>query len=103
MARELTKVHESMSRGTAAELSAALEAVGGVRGEVVVIVEGSRARPDVTAGEARARDLLGRPWAAKFTRRDLADLLAAACDLDRNAAYRLAGAPPGGGAAEDAP
>lgn len=40
--RELTKLHEEVARGTLAELAAWAE--GGVRGEVVVVVEGAAAR-----------------------------------------------------------
>lgn len=55
--RELTKLHEAVLRGTLAELGEALGAED-PRGEVVVIVEGSRGRPDVDPeallAEARA-------------------------------------------------
>jgi len=41
LCRELTKLHEEALRGTAAELIAALEARGRVRGEFVLLVAGS--------------------------------------------------------------
>lgn len=49
VARELTKLHEEVVRGTVAELAAWAE--GGVRGEVVVVLEGADPRP-VTTEEA---------------------------------------------------
>lgn len=66
VARELTKVHEEVLRGTLAELLARL---GGeaVQGEVAVVVEGSwRPEGDLAAAVARARALTaaGRPKSA---------------------------------------
>jgi 16S rRNA (cytidine1402-2'-O)-methyltransferase len=95
LARELTKMHEELVGGTPAALLAALRGrEGKVRGEIVLVVAGAGdaagADEAAAAGTERARSLLARPWAAKLTRRDLADLLATACGLDRNAAYRLA-------------
>jgi 16S rRNA (cytidine1402-2'-O)-methyltransferase len=94
VARELTKIHETFVRGSAREVGQALDR--GVRGEVVVLVEGPRERAAESgagaAGERLARSLLDRPWARELSRRDLADLLSVACGLGRNAAYRLAAA-----------
>jgi 16S rRNA (cytidine1402-2'-O)-methyltransferase len=90
VARELTKVHEELIEGRAAELREVLAAGGGrVRGELVVLVAGAPGAVAVAAPAA----ILSRPWVAKLSRRDLADLLAVACGLDRNAAYRLAHLP----------
>jgi 16S rRNA (cytidine1402-2'-O)-methyltransferase len=92
LARELTKVHEQILTGTPLAL---IQALGGpsvrVRGEVVLAIAGAdpEARGEASAAAERARALLGRPWAAKLTRRDMTDLLGVACGMDRNAAYRL--------------
>jgi 16S rRNA (cytidine1402-2'-O)-methyltransferase len=48
VARELTKLHQEFIRGTLAELAA----MGEVRGEVVVVVEGREARPPASLEEA---------------------------------------------------
>jgi 16S rRNA (cytidine1402-2'-O)-methyltransferase len=94
LARELTKVHEELVGGTPGELLSLLRSrEGKVRGEIVLVVAGARDSlddEDAAGREAHARALVTRPWAAKLTRRDLADLLATACGLERNAAYRLA-------------
>jgi 16S rRNA (cytidine1402-2'-O)-methyltransferase len=99
VARELTKVHEELVRGTAAEAAERLEATasqpGGLRGEIVVVVAGATgpgaaAGPASAGGEPLARKILARPWARSLRGRDLADLLAVAAGLDRRAAYRMA-------------
>lgn len=56
--RELTKLHEEVRRGSAAELAEWAEA--GVRGEIVLVVEGAAQEPaDANAALARIRSLLG--------------------------------------------
>jgi 16S rRNA (cytidine1402-2'-O)-methyltransferase len=54
VARELTKIHEEVLRGTAAEVLATLEARDGIRGEFVILVaKATEPEPDDTpAGEA---------------------------------------------------
>lgn len=52
VARELTKLHEEVARGTLAELAAWAE--GGVRGEVVIVVAGAAPR-DVSPEDALAQ------------------------------------------------
>lgn len=103
VARELTKVHEEFLSGTPGEVRERLaQHAPRVRGEIVVVVApapaggaGEEEGESMDAGggaggERLARRLLERPWAAKLSRRDLADLLAVACGLGRNEAYRRA-------------
>lgn len=100
VARELTKLHEELVSGTAAEVRGRLEGPGGrVRGEIVVLVAGVgteepgaalQAGGGVVGRKPSPGEVLERPWAASLSRRDLADVLALACGLERNAAYRLA-------------
>jgi 16S rRNA (cytidine1402-2'-O)-methyltransferase len=54
VARELTKIHEEVLRGTAAEILATLEARDSIRGEFVILVaKATEPEPDDTpAGEA---------------------------------------------------
>lgn len=122
LARELTKVHEEVLRGTAAEVRQAL----GVkpRGEVTIVVQGQggalgHAVGDLTPGRtARGRSregqrggfqspeaLLGRLVAQGLSRRDAARALAAACRIPPKEAYRLAagGRAAGGRPAGDRP
>jgi 16S rRNA (cytidine1402-2'-O)-methyltransferase len=57
VARELTKVHEEAARGTLLELAGAFRSRGEGRGEVTVVVEGSRGEPAVLAQEELDREL----------------------------------------------
>jgi len=85
VARELTKVHEEIWRGSLAE--AVAWSAEGVRGEIVVVVEGApaskrRQRVDVASKE--------REPSSVHSTRDLARALAAEEGLDRRAAYQRA-------------
>jgi 16S rRNA (cytidine1402-2'-O)-methyltransferase len=86
VARELTKLHEEVARGTLSELARRFEA--GARGEVTIVVEGAPAaeapRPD--ALRARVRALL----AAGESARDVAARLARETGAPRRAIYALA-------------
>jgi len=100
VARELSKLHETVERGGLAELLDAFAAAP-ARGEIVILVGPASAEPgdaparpggaregdaiDPAAAEALARDMAARGlWA-----RELRAALAAA-GIDRDAAYRLA-------------
>ena len=62
--RELTKLHEEVRRGTAAEL--ALWAADGVRGEICVVVDGAPERVvDLAAGLAQVQSLVARRLATE--------------------------------------
>ncbi len=95
LARELTKVHEEVLRGTAAEVNAALATAP--RGEVTLVIEGAREqaahRDDArAAGAPRLAPpaFLKRLLAEGLSRRDAARALAAAYDMPSREAYRLA-------------
>lgn len=87
LARELTKVFEETRTGTLSELATYYADVP-PRGEVTLVIAGA-GRPGpvrVTADpEERARALL----AEGFSRKDVAERLAAETGITRNAAYRL--------------
>ena len=95
LARELTKVHEEVLRGTAAEIRAVLPAAP--RGEVTLVIEGApkeAARREDTRADAGPRlapqAFLKRLMAEGLSRRDAARALAAAYDMPSREAYRLA-------------
>ncbi|MDR7521117.1 MAG: 16S rRNA (cytidine(1402)-2'-O)-methyltransferase [Armatimonadota bacterium] len=102
LARELTKRHEEVIRGTIAEVRAALR--GPPRGEVTLVVEG--APEDAAPRRARAagrkegvgpqapEEVLRRLLAEGLSRRDAARALAVACGLPPKEAYRLAAREP---------
>ncbi|MBM3471168.1 MAG: 16S rRNA (cytidine(1402)-2'-O)-methyltransferase [Armatimonadetes bacterium] len=105
LARELTKVHEEVLRGTAAEVRAALSAAP--RGEVTLLVEGADEGSVAGAGEAviaagsspsggraqeRAspKEFAARLVAQGLSRRDAAKALAEAYGLPSRDAYKIA-------------
>jgi 16S rRNA (cytidine1402-2'-O)-methyltransferase len=99
VARELTKLHEEVWRGTLAE--AVAWSAEGVRGEVVVVVEGARRLSRRRSPSSRDR---AGPSSSSRSTRDLARVLAEQQGLDHRAAYqqalflrRAGGAQPGGG------
>ncbi len=84
LARELTKVHEEVLRGRASEVLARI-ADADLRGEVVVVIEGSTGQPtDVKAFLPEAVDLV----AGGMRKRDAAHAVAERHDLSANALYR---------------
>lgn len=97
VARELTKLHEEVRRGSLAELAAHYRAAGAPRGEAVVVVAPPEAR---AGGETRGQDGDPEEDAALDTRlrralargsvRDAAAQVAAATGLPRRRVYRRA-------------
>lgn len=95
--RELTKLHEEVARGTAAELAerfaARAEEPGGIRGEIALVIDAPNAQEaaadaDVAAAsaEARAAELVE----AGLRTKEVARRLAAEFGIARNDAYELA-------------
>ncbi|MCI9494680.1 16S rRNA (cytidine(1402)-2'-O)-methyltransferase [Adlercreutzia mucosicola] len=95
--RELTKLHEEVARGTAAELverfAARAEEPGGIRGEIALVIDAPNAQEtaadaDVAAAsaEARAAELAE----AGLRTKQIAKQLAAEFGIARNDAYELA-------------
>jgi 16S rRNA (cytidine1402-2'-O)-methyltransferase len=86
VARELTKLHEEMFRGTIAD---AVEwALGGTRGEVVIVVEGAPEPPEPTDDELRTA--LARALKAGDSVRTAATAVASATGASRRRVYDLA-------------
>jgi 16S rRNA (cytidine1402-2'-O)-methyltransferase len=85
LARELTKLHEEVLRGTASEV---LEALGGVdpRGEVALVVEGARGHDpgDLDASVEEARGLV----AGGMRKREAARTAAEGSGVTANEVYR---------------
>ena len=89
VARELTKRHEEVLRGTLAELAERVAAMGRVRGEVTILV-GARAAPEVPPATP---DLDARIRTARAAGRSVADLaaeIARETGVPRRAVYRRA-------------
>jgi len=89
IARELTKQHEEILRGTLGELAARVASMERVRGEVTVLV-GARMAPEVTA---TAADLDARIRAARAAGRSVADLateIGRETGVSRRVVYRRA-------------
>ena len=85
VARELTKLHEEVARGTLAELAAWAE--GPVKGEVVVVIEG--AGPEPEPDDSELAEALKAAMASGASRRDAATEVAAAYGVPRRRAYAL--------------
>jgi 16S rRNA (cytidine1402-2'-O)-methyltransferase len=85
--RELTKVHEEVVRGTAAELAERYANADDPRGEIVLVVGGAPAAP---AGEipTEVLEALRRLVAAGARPRDAAGALADLTGVAKNALYR---------------
>lgn len=88
VARELTKVHEELLRGTASELLEVLSARGDVKGEIVLLVAGSE-RPSRGADASRAEEVLFLLEAEGLSKTACARILTQILGLPRNEAYRL--------------
>ena len=94
--RELTKLHEEVVRGTAAELAhdfAARAKAGAIKGEIVVVVdvaseEEAQAMRQASLDAARAEALRLRAEGA-FTKKEIAALLQETYGIARNDAYDL--------------
>ena len=88
VARELTKLHEELLRGTAAELLDRLDAGGPPRGEIVLMVGPDEA--PAPRGGADPETLLRRAMADGLSRRDAAKLVSEATGLPRREVYGVA-------------
>ncbi len=87
VARELTKLHEELHRGSLAELAKAYAAEGAPKGEVVVVV-GSPAAPALP--QAADVELRLRQALAAHSLRDAAAMVAAETGLPRREVYARA-------------
>jgi 16S rRNA (cytidine1402-2'-O)-methyltransferase len=91
LARELTKLHEEFLRGTAAEVLAALQSRPRVRGEMVLLLDGTPALALRPAGEA-ANTTLGAEVAALIksgvSEKDALKQAAKSRGLSKSEAYR---------------
>jgi len=86
LARELTKLHEQVRRGSLAELCAA--AAEGFKGEVVIVIEG--AGPCEPADDSTVVGALEQAIGGGLSHRDAAVEVAAALGIRRCRAYALA-------------
>ncbi|WP_282209190.1 16S rRNA (cytidine(1402)-2'-O)-methyltransferase [Parvibacter caecicola] len=95
--RELTKLHEEVTRGTAVELAERFAAraaqPGGIRGEIALVIDAPNAAEGEAAAESaaasaqvRAADLAAEGLRTK----EIARRLAAEFDIPRNDAYEIA-------------
>lgn len=94
--RELTKLHEEVARGLLPEVRdrfVAREAEGGIKGEIVIVIDGSTKAEDAAAeqdAEAAARARAVELKATGARNKDIARMLADEFGIARNAAYDIA-------------
>ena len=84
--RELTKLHEEVARGSAAELAERFP--GGTRGEVVLVIGAARAAEGGGADPAAARAAVERLVEAGARRRAAAQVVSSLTGLPANRLYR---------------
>jgi 16S rRNA (cytidine1402-2'-O)-methyltransferase len=89
LARELTKIHEEFLRGAAAQIRAALEERGTVKGEITLVI--GRAPERAATGDAIAE--VAKLQAEGVERMEAIKLIAKRMGLPKRAVYRLAVAP----------
>ncbi len=85
LARELTKIHEEVTRGSLAEL---LSGVGEPRGEYVIVLSGAPAAP--AASPAAIESMVRAELARGSSTRDAAAAVAAATGAPKKTVYELA-------------
>jgi 16S rRNA (cytidine1402-2'-O)-methyltransferase len=88
VARELTKVHEEIARGTLAEL--AQRFAGQVKGEIAIAVAGTSAEDAEDLDDARLLELVRQRVDAGLSAKDAAAALSRALGLPRKRVYDLA-------------
>lgn len=90
IARELTKQHQEVLRGTVAGLAAEVDEA--LRGEVTVVLAGTQAAPAEDPGETAARALWALVCDPALRPREKAKRIAALTGLDARAVYEQLGA-----------
>ena len=94
--RELTKLHEEVVRGVTGELAcefARREREGGVKGEIVLVIDGPSAEEGERARENARSDAVARAAALASggaTQKDVVRTLKAEFGISRNVAYEIA-------------
>jgi 16S rRNA (cytidine1402-2'-O)-methyltransferase len=91
LARELTKLHEEFLRGTAAELLANLQARPSIRGEMVLLLDGTPTTSSSTAAAAHttlAEEVAHLMITESLTEKDALKRVAKARNIGKSEAYR---------------
>jgi 16S rRNA (cytidine1402-2'-O)-methyltransferase len=88
VARELTKMHEEIRRGTLEELRAHY-AASEARGEITVVLAGTGSPEEPPDRTAEAAGVASELLADGHTRRDVVEHLISRLGLGRNDAYRM--------------
>ena len=85
VAKELTKIHESVFRGTAVD---ALGAFGGEnKGEYTIVIGGAQKRPEPS--DAQIKELIEKYTKAGMTKKDAAEAASKSLSIKKNRAYKL--------------
>jgi 16S rRNA (cytidine1402-2'-O)-methyltransferase len=91
LARELTKLHEEFLRGTAAELLANLRARPSIRGEMVLLIDGTPTTSESTATNAHARladEVASLMRTESLSEKDALKRVAKSRNIGKSEAYR---------------
>jgi 16S rRNA (cytidine1402-2'-O)-methyltransferase len=88
VAREITKLHEEIARGTLAELAQRFS--GETKGEVTIVIEGNISAGVAAHDEASLQELIAGKIAQGCSAKDVASFLSAALGLPRKKIYEIA-------------
>ena len=86
VAREISKIHEEFLRGSVGALRAQIESRGGIKGEMVLVVEGARER--LADGESSVEDRVSDLTAQGSSRMDAIKQVARERGLNKRDIYR---------------
>jgi 16S rRNA (cytidine1402-2'-O)-methyltransferase len=90
LARELTKLHEEVVRGSIEDVSAQIAARDGLKGEVVLLVGPPVAKPREEPDAGEIRDLIGRLLEDGATKSEAVKRVALDLDVAKSEVYRIA-------------
>ena len=88
LARELTKLHEEFLRGTAAELLATLRARPSIRGEMVLLLDGTPEPTDAPTHSTLASEVAHLMIAESLSEKDALKRVAKSRNIGKSEAYR---------------
>lgn len=84
VAREMTKVHEEFIRGRISEVIKLVERRGGLKGEIVLVVEGSKGKRLMEDWMPYAEKLIRKGYSIK----DVANIISTLFDISKRKVYR---------------
>lgn len=88
-ARELTKIHEEVVRGSVCEVEEKLSQKEEIRGEFVIIIDADKRKPSLIS-EEEIKNILKEQLSKGFSKKEAAKITAKRTGLSKNEIYKLA-------------